>query len=85
MLWDLRKCLSTPNKLHAGEPAYEVEIVEDAEDRTVPTQIGVPIGEWPRDKRHSPDFLRWLREQSTKVRRLGSVCTGALVQADDEP
>jgi len=39
-------------------------------------------GEWPPEKRHPPDFLSWLREQSTKVRRLGSVCTGALVLAD---
>jgi transcriptional regulator GlxA family with amidase domain len=90
------------NKLHGGEPAYEVEIIAAAEDRAVPTQIGVPIlahrtyrelhgpvdtllvagGEWPPDKRHSPDFLSWLREQSRKVRRLGSVCTGALVLAD---
>jgi transcriptional regulator GlxA family with amidase domain len=92
------------NKLHAGEPAYEVEIIAAAEDRTVPSQIGLPIlahrtyrelrgpvdtllvagGEWPPDKRHSPEFLTWLREQSTKVRRLGSVCTGALVLADAE-
>jgi transcriptional regulator GlxA family with amidase domain len=90
------------NKLHGGEPAYEVEIVAAAEDRAVPTQIGVPIlahrtyrelrspvdtllvagGEWPPEKQHSPDFLSWLREQSKKVRRLGSVCTGALVLAD---
>jgi len=90
------------NKLNGGEPAYEVEIIAAAEDRAVPTQIGVPIlahrtyrelhgpvdtllvagGEWPPDKRHSPDFLDWLREQSGKVRRLGSVCTGALVLAD---
>src|SRR5580693_167628 len=39
-------------------------------------------GEWPPEKRHSPDFLGWLREQSKNVRRLGSVCTGALVLAD---
>jgi transcriptional regulator GlxA family with amidase domain len=90
------------NKLHGGEPVYEIEIIAAAEDRAVPTQIGVPIlahrtyrelhgpvdtllvagGEWPPDKRHSPDFLSWLREQSRKVRRLGSVCTGALVLAD---
>jgi transcriptional regulator GlxA family with amidase domain len=90
------------NKLHGGEPAYKVEIIAAAEDRAVPTQIGVPIvahrtyrelhgpvdtllvagGEWPSDKRHSPDFLSWLREQSGRVRRLGSVCTGALVLAD---
>jgi transcriptional regulator GlxA family with amidase domain len=41
-------------------------------------------GEWPPDKRHSPDFLRWLKVKSTKVRRLGSICTGALVLADAE-
>jgi transcriptional regulator GlxA family with amidase domain len=90
------------NKLNSGEPAYMVEIVAAAEDRSVPSQIGLPTlahrtyrelrgpvdtlllggGEWPSDKQHSPDFLRWLREQSTKVRRLGSVCTGALVLAD---
>src|SRR5580658_905353 len=90
------------NKLHGGEPVYEIEIIAAAEDRAVPTQIGVPIlahrtyrelhgpvdtllvagGEWLPDKRHSPDFLNWLREQSGKVRRLGSVCTGALVLAD---
>ena len=87
--------------VHGGEPAYQVEIVAAGEDRSVPTQIGLPIlahrtwremrgpvdtilvggGEWPPDKQHSPDFLRWLREQNT-VRRLGSVCTGALVLAD---
>jgi transcriptional regulator GlxA family with amidase domain len=39
-------------------------------------------GDWPYDVRHSPDFLQWLREQSVRVRRLGSVCTGALVLAD---
>jgi transcriptional regulator GlxA family with amidase domain len=90
------------NKLRGGQPAYEVEIIAAAEDRTVPTQIGMPIlahrtyrelrgpidtllvggGEWPPEKRHPPAFLSWLREQSTKVRRLGSVCTGALVLAD---
>src|SRR5580700_353866 len=90
------------NKLHGGEPVYEIEIIAAAEDRAVPTQIGVPIlahrtyrelhgpvdtllvagGEWPPDKRHSPDFLSWLRDQSRNVRRLGSVCTGALVLAD---
>ena len=74
------------NKLHGGEPVYEVEIIAAAEDRAVPTQIGVPIlahrtyrelqgpvdtllvagGEWPPDKRHSPDFLSWLREQAER-------------------
>src|SRR5215468_10909095 len=82
------------NRLCGDASAYEVEIISAAEDRSVPTQIGVPIlaqrtyrelrgpvdtllvggGEWPSDKRHSPDFLAWLRAQSTNVRRLGSVC-----------
>jgi transcriptional regulator GlxA family with amidase domain len=39
-------------------------------------------GEWPPEKRHSPDFLEWLKKRSKKVRRLGSICTGALVLAD---
>jgi transcriptional regulator GlxA family with amidase domain len=39
-------------------------------------------GDDPREMRYSSDFLDWLREQSTSVRRLGSVCTGALVLAD---
>jgi transcriptional regulator GlxA family with amidase domain len=98
----LAEVFADANKLRGGEPAYEVEIPAAAEDRTVPSQIGLPTlahrtyrelrgpidtllvggGEWPRDKRHPPDFLSWLREQSTKVRRLGSVCTGALVLAD---
>lgn len=30
----------------------------------------------------NPQLLRWLREQSKKVRRLGSVCTGAFVLAE---
>ena len=30
----------------------------------------------------SPKLLHWLREQSKKVRRLGSVCTGAFVLAE---
>jgi transcriptional regulator GlxA family with amidase domain len=35
-----------------------------------------------REMRYASDFPGWLREQSTNVRRLGSVCTGALVLAD---
>jgi len=35
-----------------------------------------------REMRYSPKFLAWLREQSKKVRRFGSVCTGALILAD---
>jgi transcriptional regulator GlxA family with amidase domain len=90
------------NRLHGGEPVYEVEIVAAAEEQIVASQTGMPLlthrtyrelrgpvdtllvagGDWPRDKRHSPEFLGWLREQSKQVRRLGSVCTGALVLAD---
>jgi transcriptional regulator GlxA family with amidase domain len=35
-----------------------------------------------REMRYEKDFLVWLRDQSTKVRRFGSVCTGALVLAE---
>src|SRR5580692_8625385 len=31
------------NKLRGGQPAYEVEIIAAGEDRTVPSQIGLPI------------------------------------------
>lgn len=30
------------NKLHGGEPIYEVEIIAASENRAVPSQIGVP-------------------------------------------
>jgi transcriptional regulator GlxA family with amidase domain len=32
--------------------------------------------------RYDRDFLKWLREQSEKSRRFGSVCTGALILAE---
>ena len=35
-----------------------------------------------REMRYSPKFLAWLKEQSKKVRRFGSICTGALILAD---
>jgi len=35
-----------------------------------------------REMRYSPKFLAWLKGQSKKVRRFGSVCTGALILAD---
>jgi len=35
-----------------------------------------------REMRYSPKFLAWLKEQSKKARRFGSVCTGALILAD---
>jgi transcriptional regulator GlxA family with amidase domain len=35
-----------------------------------------------REMRYEPDFLDWLREQTAKCRRFGSVCTGALVLAE---
>jgi transcriptional regulator GlxA family with amidase domain len=38
-------------------------------------------GEGAQQMRLSPKFLEWLRRQSGKARRYGSVCTGALVLA----
>jgi transcriptional regulator GlxA family with amidase domain len=35
-----------------------------------------------QEMKYSPKFLAWLRVQSKKVRRFGSVCTGALILAD---
>jgi len=31
------------SRVRGGEPAYEVEIIAAAEDRTIPSQIGLPI------------------------------------------
>jgi transcriptional regulator GlxA family with amidase domain len=39
-------------------------------------------GEGAQQMRYSPKFLEWLRHQSSKARRYGSVCTGALVLAE---
>jgi transcriptional regulator GlxA family with amidase domain len=39
-------------------------------------------GEGAQQTRYSPKFLEWLRRQSSKARRYGSVCTGALVLAE---
>jgi len=39
-------------------------------------------GEGAQQMRYSPKFLEWLRRQSRKARRYGSVCTGALVLAE---
>jgi transcriptional regulator GlxA family with amidase domain len=39
-------------------------------------------GEGAQEMRYSPKFLEWLRRQSGKARRYGSVCTGAMVLAE---
>ena len=39
-------------------------------------------GEGAQEMKYSPKFLEWLRRQSSKARRYGSVCTGALVLAE---
>ncbi len=90
------------NRLRAGDPVYEVEIVSAVDKRVVTSHIGIPVltqrtyrevrrridtllvagGDHPDEMQYSADFLDWLKKQGTKVRRLGSVCTGALVLAD---
>jgi transcriptional regulator GlxA family with amidase domain len=35
----------------------------------------------PRELHYEPGFLDWLRSQSTRARRFGSICTGAFVLA----
>jgi transcriptional regulator GlxA family with amidase domain len=39
-------------------------------------------GEGAQQTKYSAKFLEWLRRQSSKARRYGSVCTGALVLAE---
>ncbi len=92
---------SDANRLHGGEPAYEVNIISSGAERDVPRQIGTPLNadqtyrechgpidtllvagyDSLQDIRFEPDFLNWLKEQSGRSRRFGSVCTGALVLA----
>ncbi|HEY6303955.1 MAG TPA: DJ-1/PfpI family protein [Terriglobales bacterium] len=57
-------------------------------DRTY-REMGQPVdtmlvagGEGAQQMKYSPKFLEWLRRQSGKARRYGSVCTGALVLAE---
>jgi transcriptional regulator GlxA family with amidase domain len=35
----------------------------------------------PRELHYAPGFLDWLRQQSTRARRFGSICTGAFILA----
>lgn len=65
---------------HVGAPLLAHRTFREL--RTPVDTLLVAGGDDPSEMRYSPDFLGWLREQSTNVRRLGSVCTGALVLAD---
>jgi transcriptional regulator GlxA family with amidase domain len=89
------------NRLHGGDPAYEINIISSGAERSVARHMGTPLNadqtyrecRGPIDTllvagydsqqamRFERDFLNWLREQSGKSRRFGSVCTGALVLA----
>jgi transcriptional regulator GlxA family with amidase domain len=90
------------NRLHGGEPAYEVSIIAAGNDRVISSHIATPVqtdrtyrehsgpidtllvagGVGAREMRYEREFLDWLREYSSKRRRFGSVCTGALVLAE---
>lgn len=67
-------------------PSYlGVPLVADRsyrEMREVVDTLLVAGGEGAQQMKYSPKFLEWLRRQSSKARRYGSVCTGALVLAD---
>ena len=90
------------NRLHDGDPAYEVHILSAGTDRIVSSHVTTPVqtdqtyqehrgpidtllvagGVGAREMRYERGFLAWLREQSRKSRRIGSICTGALVLAE---
>jgi transcriptional regulator GlxA family with amidase domain len=65
---------------HVGIPLVANRTYQELR-RPVDTLL-VAGGEGSREKRYSPRFLNWLRQQSKKARRFGSVCTGALVLAE---
>jgi len=76
---------STGNNLRITSTMSGLQLVATAPWNRLPDDIdtllvvgGVDI--WTG--RSSPRLLDWLREQSGKVRRLGSVCTGAFVLAE---
>jgi transcriptional regulator GlxA family with amidase domain len=61
-----------------------VPLVADRSYREVRQPVDTLLvagGEGAQEMRYSPKFLEWLRRQSSKARRYGSVCTGALVLA----
>jgi transcriptional regulator GlxA family with amidase domain len=66
-------------------PSYfGVPLVADRTYREVRHPVDTLLvagGEGAQEMKYSPHFLEWLRRQSSKARRYGSVCTGALVLA----
>jgi transcriptional regulator GlxA family with amidase domain len=64
---------------------FGVPLVADRTYREVRQPVDTLLvagGEGAQQMKYSPRFLEWLRRQSSKARRFGSVCTGALVLAD---
>jgi transcriptional regulator GlxA family with amidase domain len=90
------------NRLHGGDPEYEVNIISAGADRIVSSHFGTPVhtdrtyqeyrgsidtllvagGVGAREMQYERRFLNWLRDQSIKSRRFGSICTGAFVLAE---
>ena len=89
------------NRMHGGDPAYEVNIISSGPERTVLSHMGAVLNtdrtfrechgpidtllvagfDNHQEMQFEQDFLNWLKEQSGRSRRFGSVCTGALVLA----
>ncbi|MBY6240803.1 DJ-1/PfpI family protein [Methylosinus sp. Sm6] len=64
---------------HAGAPLLAGGTYRELRD-PIDTLL-VAGGPGAREARYEPAFLEWLEEQSAEVRRLGSICTGALILA----
>ena len=82
-MYDVEIVSATDEKIvasHVGMPLLTHRTYRTLRD-PVDTLL-VAGGDDPSEMQYSSDFLDWLRKQSKKVRRLGSVCTGALVLAD---
>lgn len=64
---------------HVGAPLLADGTYRELRDPIDTLLVAGGLG--AREARYEPEFLDWLKEQSFKVRRLGSICTGALILA----
>ena len=65
---------------HIGTPVHTDRTYRDYRGPIDTLLIAGGVG--AREMRYEPGFLDWLRDQSARARRFGSICTGAFVLAE---
>jgi transcriptional regulator GlxA family with amidase domain len=81
--YDVQILSGTENRI--VKSYFGVPLVADGTYREMRQPVDTLLvagGEGAQQMRYSPKFLEWLRRQSSRARRYGSVCTGALVLAE---